>query len=158
MDYRRPVRKSPSLHGRKSTPNPKFLGTVKAYFVCHIGIFLWFIWLAGHSLECSVFYGLCQRWWNTGLLFGLFKSSLPLYFTISDIVHRRELWASKFTSFDSNKSLEICGCKRWCPNYLQVCGPAAPVLNQCIPWLSISSKVANMNPYLKLEIQVFLKR
>jgi hypothetical protein len=30
------VRKSPSLHGRKSTPTPKFLGTAKAYFVCHI--------------------------------------------------------------------------------------------------------------------------
>ena len=33
----RPVEKSPSLHGRKSTPTPKFLGTAKAYFVCHIG-------------------------------------------------------------------------------------------------------------------------
>ena len=31
--------------------------------------------------------GLCQRWWNTGPLFGLFISALPLYFTISDIVH-----------------------------------------------------------------------
>ena len=36
-DYGRPVRKSPSLHGQKSNPNPKFLGTDKAYFVCHIG-------------------------------------------------------------------------------------------------------------------------
>ena len=36
-DYGRPVRKSPSLHGRKFTPTPKFLGTAKAYFVCHIG-------------------------------------------------------------------------------------------------------------------------
>ena len=36
-DYGRPVRKSPSLHGRKSTPTPKFLGTAEAYFVCHIG-------------------------------------------------------------------------------------------------------------------------
>ena len=36
-DYGRTVRKSPSLHGRKSTPTPKFLGTAKAYFVCHIG-------------------------------------------------------------------------------------------------------------------------
>ena len=26
MDYGRPVRKLPSLHGRKSTPTPKFLG------------------------------------------------------------------------------------------------------------------------------------
>ena len=36
-DYGRPVRKSPSLHGQKSTPNPKFLGTAEVYFVCHIG-------------------------------------------------------------------------------------------------------------------------
>ena len=36
-DYGRPVRKSPLLHGRKSTPTPKFLGTAEAYFVCHIG-------------------------------------------------------------------------------------------------------------------------
>ena len=34
-DYGQPVRKSPSLHGRKS--NPKFLGTAEAYFVSHIG-------------------------------------------------------------------------------------------------------------------------
>ena len=26
------------MHGRKFHPNPKFLGTVKAYFVCHIGL------------------------------------------------------------------------------------------------------------------------
>ena len=26
-----------SLHGRKFNPNPKFLGTAEAYFVCHIG-------------------------------------------------------------------------------------------------------------------------
>ena len=37
-DYRRPVRKSPSLHGQKSTPNPKFLSTAEAYFVCHVTI------------------------------------------------------------------------------------------------------------------------
>jgi hypothetical protein len=36
-DYRRPLRKLPSLHSPKSTPTPKFLGTAKAYFVCHIG-------------------------------------------------------------------------------------------------------------------------
>ena len=36
-NYGRPVRKSLSLQGRKSTPTPKFLGTAKAYFVCHIG-------------------------------------------------------------------------------------------------------------------------
>ena len=32
-----PVRKSPSLHGRKPTPTPKFLSTAGAYFVCHTG-------------------------------------------------------------------------------------------------------------------------
>ena len=31
-DYGRPVRKSPSLHGQKSTPTPKFLGTTEAFF------------------------------------------------------------------------------------------------------------------------------
>ena len=36
-DYGRPERKQPSLHGRKFNPNPKFLGTAEAYFVCHIG-------------------------------------------------------------------------------------------------------------------------
>ena len=33
-DYGHPVRKSLSLHGRKSNPNPKFIGTAEAYFVC----------------------------------------------------------------------------------------------------------------------------
>ena len=32
-DYGHPVRKSPSLSGRKSNPNPKFLGMAEAYFV-----------------------------------------------------------------------------------------------------------------------------
>ena len=36
-DYGRSVRKSPSLHGRKSNPNPNFIDTDEAYFICHIG-------------------------------------------------------------------------------------------------------------------------
>ena len=36
-DYRRPVRKSSSMHGRKSNSNPKFIGMAEAYFVCQIG-------------------------------------------------------------------------------------------------------------------------
>ena len=36
-DYGRPVRISSSLHGRKSTSTPKFLGTAEACFVCQIG-------------------------------------------------------------------------------------------------------------------------
>jgi hypothetical protein len=35
-DNGRPVRELPSMHSRKSNPNPKFLGTAEAYFVCHI--------------------------------------------------------------------------------------------------------------------------
>ena len=35
-DYGRPERKLPALHGHKFNPNPKFLGTAEAYFVCHI--------------------------------------------------------------------------------------------------------------------------
>ena len=38
-DYGRPERKQSSLHGRKFTPTPKFLGMAAAYFVCHIGPF-----------------------------------------------------------------------------------------------------------------------
>jgi hypothetical protein len=36
-DCGHPERKSISLNGRKSTPTTKFLGTVEAYLVCHIG-------------------------------------------------------------------------------------------------------------------------
>ena len=35
-DYRHPERKESSLHSQKFNPNPKFLGTDEAYFVCHI--------------------------------------------------------------------------------------------------------------------------
>ena len=35
-DYGRPVKKLPSLHGQKSNPNPKFIDTAEAYFVCPI--------------------------------------------------------------------------------------------------------------------------
>ena len=37
MDYGCTVRKASSMHGRKSTPNPKFLGMAKAYLNVHIG-------------------------------------------------------------------------------------------------------------------------
>ena len=36
-DYGRAESKKPPVHGRKLNPNPKFLGTAEAYFVCHIG-------------------------------------------------------------------------------------------------------------------------
>ena len=47
-DYGHTVRKLPSLHGRKSNPNPKFLGTAEAYFVCRPKI--------------SDFFHLCLHW------------------------------------------------------------------------------------------------
>ena len=36
-DYGRPMRKPPSLHGRKSTPTPTFLDIAEPYCVCQIG-------------------------------------------------------------------------------------------------------------------------
>ena len=38
-DNGHPERKKSSQHGQKFNPNPKFYGTAKAYFVCHIGAF-----------------------------------------------------------------------------------------------------------------------
>ena len=50
-----------------------------------------FVWLVPSRKKSNSTYpaydGLCQRWWYTGPLFRLFKSTLPLHFTISDIVH-----------------------------------------------------------------------
>ena len=49
-DYGRPVRKSPSLHGRKSTPTPKFLVRPKHILSAtsaQIFRFLWFMPLLG---------------------------------------------------------------------------------------------------------------
>ena len=42
--------------------------------------------------------------------------------------------ASKSVGFDStkSKSLKICGCKRWCPQYLRVCAPDGPVLTHSL--------------------------
>ena len=56
-DYGRPVRKSASLHGWKSTPTPKFSGTAKAYFVCHIGP------------NFQIFFDLCLHW--VSVVYGL---------------------------------------------------------------------------------------
>jgi hypothetical protein len=36
-EYRHPVRKWPSLLGRKTNPNPKFIVMTETYFVCRIG-------------------------------------------------------------------------------------------------------------------------
>ena len=53
-DYGRRVRKSPSLHGRKSTPIPKFLGTAKGYFVCHITQIFRFMPFLGVRSPCLI--------------------------------------------------------------------------------------------------------
>ena len=61
-DYGRPERKQPSLHGRKFTPTPKFLGTAETYFVCHIGpnfhiaLIYAFIGCAKSMLYCNVLF------------------------------------------------------------------------------------------------------
>ena len=57
-----PSEEIPSLHGRKSTPTPKFLGAAKAYFVCHIGpnfqlsliyaVELWILVICQKSRSC----------------------------------------------------------------------------------------------------------
>ena len=51
-----------------------------------LAFFCLFVWAMSNPFGTQL-YGLCQRWWYTGPLFRLFKSTLPLYFTISDIVH-----------------------------------------------------------------------
>ena len=61
-DYGWPVRKSPSQHGQKSTPSPKFLGTAEANFVYHIGPnfqILWFMPSLVVRSPCS--YASCKR-------------------------------------------------------------------------------------------------
>ena len=55
MDYGCPVRKLSLLHGWKSTPSTKFLGTAEAYFVCHIGNL-------PHQPKFSDFFDLCLHW------------------------------------------------------------------------------------------------
>ena len=72
-DYGRQMRKSPSLHSQKSTPTPKFLGTAKAYFVCHttpnFQIFLIYAYI---GCPQSVAYFLTSfRWlWRQLYIFG----------------------------------------------------------------------------------------
>ena len=79
MDYGRLVRKSPSLHGQKSSPTPKFLGTAEAYFVCYIGpnfqISLNYAYIAMHWV--SVVRGTTQIG-STMYVFMLVKNSLEI--------------------------------------------------------------------------------
>ena len=49
-DYWRPETKRPSLHSQKLNPNPKFLGTAKAYFCLP------------HRPNLSDFFDLCRHW------------------------------------------------------------------------------------------------
>ena len=58
-DYGRPERKKPSLHGRKFTPTPKFLGTAEAYFVSHFG----------PIFQISLIYAFIGCPYSVGLLF-----------------------------------------------------------------------------------------
>ena len=65
MDYGRTVRISPSLHGRKSTTTPKFLGTANAYFVGpnfsdFVGLCLWVSVVRG-AADCCLWF---KTKWN----------------------------------------------------------------------------------------------
>ena len=45
--------RQPSLHSRKFNPNPKFLGTAEAHFVCHIGPIFRYFWFMPSLDVCS---------------------------------------------------------------------------------------------------------
>ena len=60
MDYGRPVRKSPSLQGQKSTPNPNFLCMAKA-----------------HRPKFSDFFDLCLHWLSVVRGYNLEQPVLP---------------------------------------------------------------------------------
>ena len=67
-DYGRPERKYSSLNGRKFNPNPKFLGTAKAYFVCHIGP-IFQISLIYAFIGCPQSVIMCMRWHRSSFKF-----------------------------------------------------------------------------------------
>ena len=74
-DYRRPEKKQPSLHGQKFNPNPKFLGTAKAYFVSNIGpIFQIQQGLEIHGLkECGPWRCTVFNWFPKHLRYAVFS-------------------------------------------------------------------------------------
>jgi hypothetical protein len=66
----------------------------------------------------------------------------------------------KTAGVHSTRSHKISGCKRWCPKYLRVCAPAAPVLTHSLifRWLCFDSS-ENDNTFNRNEdcVTVFLK-
>ena len=58
--------------------------------------------------------------------------ALGIWICGCSLFYRRELWASKFVSFNSTKSLKIFGCKRWSPKDLRVSAGTATVLTHSL--------------------------
>ena len=90
------------------------------------------------------------NWRNTG-------HALEIWICGCSLFYRRELYASKSASFNWTKSLEICGCKRWCPKDLRFCAPAAPALTHSLKqYIDLDRN----NLYLYYNVQIskpFLK-
>ena len=59
-NYGRPERKKPTLHSRKFTPTPKFLGTAEAYFVATSAQLFRYLWFMA-SLGESVWYEMTKQ-------------------------------------------------------------------------------------------------
>jgi hypothetical protein len=83
-----------------------------------------------HILSATIwqFHGLSQTWWNTEPLFGLFYSSLPLYFTISDIVHEIN-----------------CMHFRWVSRHLEPLHAAAAAISLCLLFRGFVQNVNETN-------------
>jgi hypothetical protein len=58
--------------------------------------------------------------------------ALEIWICGCSLFYKRELWASKSAGAHSTKSLQISGCKSWCPKDLRVCAPTAPVLTHSL--------------------------
>ena len=116
-DYRCPVRKLLSLHFRKSNPTPKFLGTTKGYFVCHIG------------QNISDIFDLCLHWVSvvldfTPCLIKLGKSSWAIWTKRLSLAG----WLANLT-FHSTEACGVASLQskhgswlslnyKWCPSIL----------------------------------------
>ena len=96
-DYGHLMRKSPSLHSRKSTPNPKFLGTAEAYFVCHVGP------------NFQIFFDICLHWVSVvrGLLhetFSQFVNHCKYVFLFRKILFHSHVFFHVFLCFHDIKN------------------------------------------------------
>ena len=117
-DYGRPESKQPSLHGRKFTPTPKFLGTAKAYFVCYISP-IFQISLIYAFIGCPQ--SVAER---KGMCRTTITNCLKLYGWSGQACHwnpqleplQLKFWSPKIkTSFPTNPQLKPHLLKAWSP-------------------------------------------